>query len=757
MATTFNVIGKPLGRVEGPHKVTGAGKYAADVILPGMLFAKILRSPYPHAKLLRVDATKARALPGVHAVLTADDVPPELTGRMIKDMPLLARDRVLFIGEKIAVVAAQDAQIAERAAAMIEVDYEELPTVFDSMEALEPDSPVLHPGLDGYTKGPWPKLWNDDHPRPDDCPPNLYSRLTDTKGDIDSGFAQADRIFEHTYTLPMTHQAYMETHACLVHIDDTGRLQVWAHNKQPHNLLAAVGTVTGLEQDDINVNVAYIGGDFGGKSSPMDVPLMYFVAKATGRPIKMVMTYTEEFMASNPRHPAHVMIKTGVMNDGTIVARHARATMNCGAYAAFKPQAVILGARAGGTYNIPNTLIEIDTVYTNTVPRGHSRAPGSPQATFAVESHTDSIAREIGMDPLEFRRKNVLHDGDTDPSGKAWQEIKAEETLNAAAEAIDWGSPKSGPYVGRGLAMFDHNSGQGNSSATVRIEPDGSATVLSPTFDQGAGIHTLQRQIVAEELSLTPDQVRITIVDTDSSVPDSGVGNSRTTFLAGQAAKGAAEALRTKLLDLGAGMLECTATDLVLKDGRVVSQGAPGQAKSITLAELVAQATAAGEAPFCFTEFKSSGSDITSFVTQAAEVEVDPETGQVQIKKFITTVDSGTILNPIGHRGQITGGFVTGLGYALMEEMPVEDGRVTTLSFADYKVPTIADLPELTTVYLPEVPSGPAPYEGKSVGETHNPPVAAALANAVADAIGTHITSLPLTAEKIRAALSTSS
>jgi len=750
--TTFNVVGKPIGRVEGPDKVTGSGKYAADVILPGMLFAKILRSPYPHAKLLRVDATKARALPGVHAVLTADDVPGVLTGRMIKDMPLLARDHVLFVGDKIAVVAAEDAQIAERATAMIEVDYEELPAVYDSIAALEPDAPVLHPGLDGYAKGTWPKLWDDDFPRPVDCPPNLYSRLTDSKGDIEAGFAQADHVIEHTYNLPMTHQAYMETHACLVNIDEDGRLQIWAHNKQPHNLLTAVGTVAGLERADINVNVAYIGGDFGGKSSPMDVPLMYFVAKATGRPIKMVMTYTEEFMASNPRHPAQVMLKSGVMNDGTIVARHARATMNCGAYAAFKPQAVIVGARAGGTYNIPNTLIEIDTVYTNTVPRGHSRAPGSPQATFAVESHTDQLAHAVGMDPLDFRRKNVLHNGDTDPSGKAWREIKAEETLNAAAEAINWGSPKA-PYVGRGLAMFDHNSGQGNSSATVKINPDGSATVLSPTFDQGAGIHTLQRQIAAEELSLRPEQVSITIVDTDSSLPDSGVGNSRTTFLAGQAIKGAAEALRTKLLDLGAGMLECPATDLALKDGSVVNQGSAGSGKSITLADLVARATAAGEAPSGFSEFKSTGSDITSFVTQAAEVEIDPETGHVEIKKFITTVDSGTILNPIGHSGQINGGFITGLGYALMEEMPVEDGRVTTLSFADYKVPTMADLPELTTVYLPELASGPAPYHGKAVGETHNPPVAAALANAIADAIGTQITSLPLTAEKIRAAL----
>ena len=295
--------------------------------------------------------------------------------------------------------------------------------------------------------------------------------------------------------------------------------------------------------------------------------------------------------------------------------------------------------------------------------------------------------------------------------------------------------------------MFDHNTGNGNATATIRIEEDGSATVLSPTFDQGAGIHTLQQQIVAEELSLRADQVRIVTVDTDASVPDSGVGNSRTTFLAGQAAKLAAEDLRAKLIDLAAGMLECDANNLSLDGGRLFK--APGDA-SITFGDI---ASKVGEPVTGFAEFKSGATDITSFVTQAAEVEVDPETGQVTILKFITTADTGVIINPIGHRGQINGGFVTGLGYALMEELPIEDGRVTNPSFADYKIPTVADLPELTTVYLPEVPSGPTPYQGKSVGETHNPPVAGALANAIADAIGTHLTSLPLTAEKIRQAM----
>jgi CO/xanthine dehydrogenase Mo-binding subunit len=745
--STFKVIGQPIRRIEGPDKTTGAARYAGDILLPGMLWAKVLRSPHPHARIRGIDTSRAEALPGVHAVLTAADVPSELTGRMLKDMPLLAQDRVRFAGEKVAVVAAEDKATADAATELIDVDYEELPAVYDALEALESGAPVLHEGVDGYTHGPWPALWPTDFPMPDPKPANQYCRISAGKGDLEAGFAQADRIFEHRFKLPMTHQAYMEPHACVVDVDASGHVDIWAHNKQPHGLKAQVAGIAGIEPDSVRVNVAYIGGDFGGKSSFMDVPLMYFVSKAAGRPIKMVMSYTEEFMASNPRHPAYIDLKTGVMNDGTIVARHARSTLNCGAYAAFKPQAAIVGAGAGGGYNIPNTLVEIDMVYTNTVPRGHSRAPGTPQATFAVESHTDIIAKELGIDPLEFRLKNVLHDGDKTPSGREWKEITAEQTLRAAAEAIGWGNDKPGPNVGRGLSLFDHPTGFGNSTATVKLEQDGTVRVLSPSYDQGAGVHTVVQQIVAEELGLTVDQVVVDVVGTDDSPTDSGVGNSRTTFLAGQAAVQAAVNARNEIIRVAGDLLECPEDDVEVTGGQATARGRGGQ--SISYAEIAVKAAGQGEPVSGFAEFKSGSPDITSFVTQAAEVEVDPDTGQVSIRKFVTVVDSGTIINPIGHRGQINGGFVTGLGYALMEEMPVSDGHVETLSFADYKIPTMMDVPELTAVYLPEVPSGPTPYQGKSVGETHNPAVGGAIANAIADAVGVRLHDLPATAEKV--------
>ena len=746
MTTGFKVVGKPIGRVEGWDKVTGAGRYPADVNLPGMLWAKLLRSPIPHGRLLGIDTSRARELPGVHAVLTAADLPDVLIGRMLRDIPLLARDRVRFIGDKVAVVAAESPDVAEEALELIDVEYEELPAVFDPVEASRSDAPVIHEKFDDYGRGAV-NLWSPDFPRTDDSSSNLFSRVTWSKGNIEEGFAQSDLVFEHTFTMPLVHQAYLEPHACVVLVEADGHVQVWAHNKQPHTLRRYIASAVGLQPEQVTVNVAYIGGDFGGKSSAMDVPLTYFVARATGRPVKMVMTYTEELMASNPRHSATATIRTGVKSDGTIMARKARLTFNGGAYAAYKTLGYVAGAnQLGGCYNIPNALIETDCAYTNTVPRGHARAPGSPQSSFAVESHTEIIARELGMDPLEFRLKNVLHEGDPNPTGKVWKEVQAEEVLRRAAEAIGWGTPKPGPNVGRGLSLFDHTTGVGNSNAKVVMEADGTATVYSPTFDHGTGIHTVQRQIVAEELTLAPEQVRVVTVDTDAHPPDGGVGNSRTTHTAGQAAYLAAQEVRASIISLAAGLLECPQEQVRIQDGRAVVAGADH--RSVTLAEIV-QRRGHDEPVSGFATYESNAQDYTSFCAQGAEVEVDPETGQVHIRKFVSVVDTGTVINPLSHRGQVHGGFVTGLGYALTEEMPVEEGKVTTLHLGDYKLPTMQDIPDEHTVIYIEAPSGHTPYRGKAVGETTNSPVTAAVANAVADAVGVRVTDLPITAEKV--------
>ena len=741
MTTTHSAIGQPWARVDGAAKVTGSARYAADVNLPGQVWAKLVRSPLPHALIKGIDATEARSLPGVLAVLTADDLPKINVGRMIKDLPALA-------GERIAIVIAEDEELAQRAVDLVLVDFDELPAATDLLAAQAPGAPVIHPGLDSYEVGPV-KLWTDGHPKTPDDPPNMFARWIVERGDIDKGFAGSDRIFEHTFTLPRTHQGYMERHSCIVAISDDGRVQVWAGNKQPHALRRQLAEYIGTEMSQIRINTNYIGGDFGGKSSPMDVPLAYFAAKAVGRPVKMVMTYSEELQAANLRHPAIITIKSGVKNDGTLVARDAVVAFNSGAYTAFKPLANIPGFSIGGVYRIPNVRLENRGIYTNSVPGGHSRSPGDPQGIFAVESHTDLIAQGLGMSPLEFRRKNVLVEGDTAPGGHKWQAVELAETLERAAAAIGFDTPKAGPNIGRGLAVFDHPTGFGNTSATVGVNPDGTATVYTPFFDQGTGTHTVVMQIAAEELGLGPAEMRVVHIDTDNSVPDSGVGNSRATHIAGQATMLAARQARERLLELASEMLEAPTGSLTLGDAHVTSSGGA----AIAVSQVAAEAARRGTYLSGYAEYKSTEPDVTSFTTQAAEVEVDPASGQVTVRRFVTVVDSGTIINPIAHRGQINGGYVTGLGYALMEEVPQMDGRAQAVNLHDYKLPSIGDITPLEVLYLEGNVAGPTPYAGKSVGETHNPPVAAAIANAVADAVGARLMELPLTAERIHDAL----
>ena len=742
--TIYSTVGKLITRVEGPDKVMGQARYPADVLIPGTLWGKALRSPFPHARILRIDASKARRVPGIHEILTAADIPDIRVGRRLKDMPVLARDKVRFIGEKVAAVAADDSDAAEEALELIDVEYEELPAVFDPQEAMQPGAPILHEGINAY----------EGLPSPVDEPTNRFAHNTWGKGDVEQGFAEAELVFEHTFTVPWQHHAYLEPHACLVQLDDSGRVQVWANNKTPFTLRGQLAAAAGIDPEQIRVNVAFIGGDFGGKGSFMDVPLCYFLAKASGRPVKMVMTYMEEFIAGNPRHPAVFTIRTGLKRDGTLVARQAYAVFNSGAYGAFKPTPSVnlLGAGSlGGSYRIPHVKIEADCVYTNNIPCGHMRSPGSPQSVFAAESHMDMIAQELGMDPLELRLRNVLQEGDTNPTGGSPNQVQGEKTLRKAVEAFGWDTAKAGPYVGRGIALYDRGTGGGESSATVVAEADGTITLRSPTFDTGTGTHTILRQIIAEELTLPPEAITVVTIDTDSGPFDGGVGGSRVTHSAGQATLRATQQLRERLLGVAAELLSSPEERVRLQDGHFFADG--DSAKGLSLAQVAAEAAKAGEPASAQVTYIPEGpSGDTSFCAQVAEVEVDPETGQVTVRRFISAHDVGTVLNPLSHQGQIEGGIVQGLGYALMEELKVEQGQVTNGHFGEYKVPTIRDMAELTTVLLEE-PAGPTPYQGKGIGETSNCPVAAAIANAVADATGVRITDLPITAEKVLAGM----
>ena len=740
--TAYSVIGQSVTRAEGPAKVSGSAVYTADVQPPGMLWGKILRSPYPHARIVSIDTSAARALPGVHAVVTGADLPDRRVGRLLRDHPVLARDKTLFVGDKVAAVAADTPQIADEALLLINVRYEELPPVFDPEEAMLPGAPVLHEAMESYSGLPQPPSGIN----------NVFAHNSWSKGDIQQGFEEADLVFEHTFTTQLAHQGYIEPHACVVQVDDANRVQIWANNKGPFMLRDQLAAVWGLSREQILINPCSIGGDFGGKGSFMDVPLCYYLALHSRRPVKMVMDYIQELMAGNPRHPGVITLRSGLKRDGTLVARQARVVFNSGAFGAFKPRVHLRGAdHSGGPYRIPHVKIDSYMVYTNNIPCGHMRAPAKPQVAFAVESHMDMMARELGVDPYEFRRINVLQPGDIDPVGESWHNIRAAEVLDRAAAGVEWSTPATGPNVGRGLSMGDQPQGSGQSSATVSMDADGSVNLMMSLFDTGTGAHTVMRQIVAETLPVDVANVTLNVGNTDAVDFESGPGGTRVTYTAGQAALGAAEDLRDRLAVLVGEYLGCPSDTLILRQGRF--QAPNGTGAAIGLSEVAARAhNAAGRPVSGSSKYTSPPAEETAYCAQAAEVEVDTETGQVRVNRFVTVHDVGTVLNPLAHQGQIEGGVVQGLGYALMEEMVHEAGRVSTLSLGDYKLPTIQDIPELVTVLL-EPGTGPAPFQSKGIGESSNTPVAGAIANAVYDAVGVRITDLPITAEKVLKAL----
>lgn len=740
--TTYSVIGQPVTQAEGPDKVSGNALYAADIARPGMLWGKVLRSPYPHARIVNIDISKAQKMPGVHAVVTGGDLPDSRVGRLLRDHPVLARDKVLFIGDKVAAVAAESAALAEEALLQIDVQYEELAAVFDPEEAMDGSAPVLHEDMGSY-RG---------LPQPPSAINNVFAHNSWTKGDSEQGFQESDLIIEHTFSTQLAHQGYIEPHACVVEIDGAGRVQIWANNKGPFMLRDQLAAVWGLSKEQIRINPCSIGGDFGGKGSFMDVPLCYYLAFYSGRPVKMVMDYIQEFMAGNPRHPGIITLKTGVKKDGRLWARQARVIFNSGAFGAFKPRVHLRGAdHSGGPYRIPNVQIDSYMVYTNNIPCGHMRAPAKPQVAFAVESHMDMVAKELDLEPFEFRKINALQLGDASPTGEEWYNIRAGETLQKAADAVGWQTSKPKPNLGRGLSMCDQAQGSGQSSARVAMDKDGKVNLLMSLWDTGTSARTVMRQIVAESLTIPVEDVTLVVGDTDSVDFESGPGGTRVTYTAGQAALGAADDLREKLQVLAAEYMSTSADVLYLQSGTFSSQDNSGRSLSIT--EVASRSVDATQQPVTGQkQYTSPPTEETSYCTQAAEVEVDPETGQVTVNKIVTVHDVGTVLNPLAHQGQIDGGVIQGLGYALMEEMVTEEGRVSTLSMGDYKLPTMQDIPELITVLL-EPSTGPAPFQSKGIGESSNTPVAGAIANAVYDAVGVRIMDLPITAEKVLKAL----
>ncbi|HKY08345.1 MAG TPA: xanthine dehydrogenase family protein molybdopterin-binding subunit, partial [Candidatus Binatia bacterium] len=686
----------------------------------------------------RIDTSKASQVPGVKAVITGRDVAGLRIGRCIYDTPVLADGVVRFIGEKGAAVAAETRLAAEQALELIEVEYEELEPLLDPVEAAKTDAPVLHPDLLSY-KG---------LPVPVESVSNVFAYLKWGKGNIEEGFRQADIVVENSFTTQVTHQSYLEPHACVVKADQSGGAEVWSCSKTPFAVRGQLSNCIGVAKEKLIFHPMHIGGDFGGKGGFMDVPVAYFLSNKSGQAVKMIMDYTEELTAGNPRHASIIKIKTGVKKDGTILAHHIDFLFDSGAYASMKPAGYLIGASTcAGPYKIANCLIEERMVYTNKIPCGHMRAPGDPQGFFANESQLDMVARKLGMDPAEFKRKNMLRDGDETPIGGHISHIRGKEALEKAIELAGYNKPKP-KNVGRGLSFSEWSPSGGEGNVFVTIEEDGRVKVISPVVDQGAGVLTVIVEVVGEELKIPAQDIELKQVDSTIVPSDGGVGGSRATRVYGNASYEGGVKAREELFAFAAQALEVDPKELELNDGIISHKKSK---RKMTFADVV---KFKGAPIYVRGYYKSTEkSHDASVSAQIAEVHVDPDTGKVTLRNMVSAHTTGKVINPLMHQGQIDGGVVFGLGYALTEEVLFDGARIITSNMGEFKIPNIMDIPPLKTDVMENVPAGPGPYNSLAIGEVANTPTAAAVANAVADACGVRITDLPVTSEKVYRAL----
>src|SRR5919108_4050994 len=601
----FKFVGKPIPRLEGAEKVSGKLRYAADVEVPGAIWAKILRSPLPHARIIKIDTANASKLPGVHAVITGSDIPEIMTGLRMKHKPPLARERIRFVGEAVAAVAADTEEIAEEALSLIDIQYEELPYVTDPLKAIEPGAPVLHENPAAYKNAPERTIEL----------PNIQSYGQWSNGDVEQGFKKAARIFEHTFRTPLGFHGYIEPHACTVKVNDDGRVEIWASNKSPFTLRDRVARDLNLDAERIKVHILPVGGDFGGKTSVLEVPVCYFLAQRTGKPVKMVLDYSEELTACSHRHPAVITLRTGLDHTGKLCALHARAIFSGGGYAALKANAEVTvqgPRRVASYYRIPAIQVETLCAYTNQVSCTQTRTPGSPQTTFAMESQIDIIARELGMNPVEFRLNNLLDDGDITPFGQKLKGIIVKETLKRALDVSGWKKSKA-TNTGRGVAVYERPSGAGRSGAAITIESDGSVTVNLGVPDVGPGIHTVVQQIVSEVLDLERERVKICVEDTDRSPYDSGTGGSKSTNSVGTAAYQAVSELKEKLISLAAARLGYKPEELQESNGRYLATAG----KPMSFSDLMHMAVEQNRGPIIhLSVYEPSRAPITSFAAQ---------------------------------------------------------------------------------------------------------------------------------------------
>lgn len=749
----YAIIGKRVPQKDAVEKSTGAALYVSDLRLPGMLCGKILRSPYPHARILSIDTSLARRVPGVKAVITCADTPRIKFGTLVDDWYILAKDKVRFIGEEVAAVAAVNEDAAREAIGLIRVEYEKLPAVFTPEEALQPGAPVINP----------------------DFPDNVVARFKVERGDVDRAFREADLVMGDVFSTNQVYQAYMETFACVAQFDGSGRLTMWLPTQLASKMRLNYARALGMQPRDVRIIKPHVGGAFGAKMEYDSHLVAAVLAMKTGRPVKIVNTREEDFEAGNPRVPITFDLKLAVKKDGVILAKDLKLLAGNGGRTVYGPPIMSTACyRLDSLYKIPNVRADGKAVYTNTVPTGCFRGFGNAQAAFALESLLDMVAHELNMDPAELRIKNSYQNGDYSPHGWYISTTGLVDTVKQTAGAAGW-QEKRESYKntrrGIGLACTNHVSGNrgffrpfDGSSALIRIGEGGQAVLIQGESDIGQGQNTVYAMMAAEAAGLRYEDITVAEVDTLTGPFGLGSWATRGTVMGGHAAIAAGREAKLKLLAEASAIYGYAPEDMDIREGTVYDK-ASGE-KMGTVAEVASHYMFShGGCPVTSESYympdtqvpdpvnkMGNISPVYCFGTHIAEVEVDTETGIVKVLNFWASHDVGKVLNPVGLEGQVEGGVVQGIGWALMEDMVTVRGKVQNPTFLDYRIPGVRDVPKIHVSFV-ETDDPRGPYGAKGIGEPALNPAAAAVANAIYNAIGIRFKSLPITPEKVLAAL----
>ena len=744
-------------RLDGNEKVTGVGRYAADLNMTGLVHGRFKYADIGHARIRRLDTSKAKALSGVLAVITAADVPDVRYGLFIKDRSLFATDVVRWEGEIVAAVAALTEDIARRAVELIEVDYEPLPVVANLDAALAPGARLIHEN--------WASYATDDRVVRDG---NVASRSTVVKGDADAAMATADFVVTGRFVADGSQGAPIEPRAIAAEWRGD-KVTIWSSTQVPFAARSLVAETLRLPENRIRVTVPHLGGGFGSKCEGHFEPQVAALARAAGRPVKVVFSRREEFLAPDHRREAMIIeLESGVMRDGTIVARRGRVVTENGAYSADEPLITQMAVMfAAGPYRIANINLTGLCLYTNTQPSGSIRAPGAPTVAWALEQHMDEIARATDIDPVELRRRNLLRDGDEGPTRQILESIHAVETLDKAAELIGYGEPlPADEAIGFGCGWWP--SFPMASGAYVKINADGSPTIITGAQECGTGAVMTLPILAGEVLGIDPSEFSIVYQETETGPWDGGAGGSQTLFNNGRAVTEAAKEVREQLLKLAADSLEANPVDIELVDGKARIKGSPG--RFTTIAQLAATAqndrlligkgsgtpppTPASDASGCVGRLGVESFAAPTFATHAVRVKVDRETGVTRVVQVVAAHDSGAIVNNVGAAGQVTGGVVMGIGQALTEGTQIgPDARVRNAYLLDYKLQTSADAPDITVYFTNLAAPDAGPKGSKGLGEPPCIPTPGAIANAIAGATGARVRQLPASPYRVWAAI----